>query len=141
MCWNYPLKSCGPGDVTAGSGKKYWFDLSGLGSHGTVQRSPSSFKHEKGEVRTRATSTTLAIAAPAVAAQWHPTKNGDVTPADVTYRTQKKYWWKCDAGQDHEWEARVSSRVGMNTGCPFCCGRKVSETNSLVKIAPAVAAQ
>ena len=30
-----------------------------------------------------------------IAKQWHPTKNGELTPFDVTPGTKKKVWWKC----------------------------------------------
>jgi hypothetical protein len=86
-------------------------------------------------------TNSLATLAPGVAAQWHPTKNGDVTPADITSQTHKKCWWRCDAGSDHEWEASPNSRVGRGTGCPCCNGNKVSVTNSLATLAPTVAAQ
>ena len=86
-------------------------------------------------------AASLAVLAPEVAAQWHPSKNGDVTPSQVMSKSNKKYWWKCEAGPDHEYEASPNHRVGSNTGCPFCSGRKVSATNSLAAVAPDVAAQ
>jgi hypothetical protein len=78
--------------------------------------------------------------APEVAAQWHATKNGDTTPADVVANANKKYWFTCDAGPDHEWEATLSNRVSSGSGCPCCAGRKVSVTNSLASLKPAAAA-
>jgi ribosomal protein L24 len=87
----------------------------------------------------------LAAIAPEVAAQWHPTKNVDVTPASILSGTSKKFWWNCNEGPDHVWEARVNDRVGIGnqkgTGCPSCSNRQVSVTNSLSTIAPEVAAQ
>ena len=47
---------------------------------------------------------------PEVAKQWHPTKNGDLSPKDFTHGTHKKVWWKCDKGDDHEWIAIIYSR-------------------------------
>ena len=44
----------------------------------------------------------LATVAPEVAAQWHLTKNGASTPADLVANSCKKYWFTCDAGPDHE---------------------------------------
>ena len=75
---------------------------------------------------------------PDVAAQWHPTKNGDVTPEMVMAGSEKKYWWRCKGG--HEWEARVGNRTRGN-GCPYCIGYKVSNTNSLASHYPYIAAQ
>ena len=61
---------------------------------------------------------------PELAKQWHPTKNGDLTPQDVTAGSGKKAWWKCpDCGG--EWEARVCMRRSQRTGCPFCINKKV----------------
>jgi hypothetical protein len=45
---------------------------------------------------------------PGLAAQWHPVKNGDLTPEDVTPGSKKKVWWLCEKG--HEWQARMSVR-------------------------------
>jgi hypothetical protein len=44
-------------------------------------------------------TNSLAILAPNVAAQLYPTKNGSVTPADVTSQTNKKYLRRCDRAQ------------------------------------------
>ena len=38
-------------------------------------------------------------------AQWHDSKNGDLTPADVSFGSQKKIWWQCSKG--HEWRVLV----------------------------------
>ena len=55
-----------------------------------------------------------------IAAEWHPTKNGDLTPADLTAGTHKKVWWICPKGPDHEWSASIVSRTNLKTGCPIC---------------------
>ena len=47
----------------------------------------------------------LAVTHPELAKQWHPTLNGDLTPFDVIPGTSKKVWWKCEKGDDYEWEA------------------------------------
>jgi len=48
----------------------------------------------------------LAVVKPALAAFWHPTRNGDLTPDAVTPGSAKKVWWRCERG--HEWQGRVS---------------------------------
>jgi superfamily II DNA or RNA helicase len=79
---------------------------------------------------------------PKVAAEWHPTQNGDVTPNQVVAGSNKNFWWKCQAGSDHEWRASAVSRTKENpTGCPYCAGKKVSITNSLATVFPQVAAE
>ena len=63
----------------------------------------------------------LATKAPAVAAQWHPTLNGRLTPEMVTAGSHRKVWWQCSLG--HVWKAAIYSRAGaQECGCPVCAG-------------------
>ncbi|MCH7599227.1 MAG: zinc-ribbon domain-containing protein [Myxococcales bacterium] len=32
---------------------------------------------------------------PKLAQEWHPTKNGELTPSDVVAGSHSKAWWKC----------------------------------------------
>ena len=57
---------------------------------------------------------------PKLAAEWHPTRNGDLKPSDVTAGSNQKVWWKCSKG--HEWKTTICSR-SRNHGCPHCSGR------------------
>ena len=58
---------------------------------------------------------------PRLAAEWHPTKNGDITPSDVLPNSNKKYWWLGLCG--HEWQSVLNSR-NQGCGCPICSKRK-----------------
>lgn len=78
---------------------------------------------------------------PHLVAEWHPTKNRDLTPSDVTIGSKKMVWWKCEKGADHIWEARVDSRAKAGNGCPFCSGKRVSSGNSLQNLNPDLARQ
>lgn len=60
----------------------------------------------------------LADLYPEVAKEWHPTKNKALTPSDVTYGSNKRYWWKCREG--HSWVAAVADRTVSEAGCPHC---------------------
>ena len=82
----------------------------------------------------------LATVAPEIAAQWHPTKNGELTPQQIGIGSHLRVWWKCKKG--HEWRAQIMSRKNRNSGCPVCAGRSVVlGVNDLETFAPAVAAQ
>ncbi len=54
---------------------------------------------------------------PELAKEWHPSKNGILTPADVTASSGKSVWWQCKYG--HEWKASVCNRKA-GRGCPQC---------------------
>ena len=77
---------------------------------------------------------------PDVAEQWHPTRNGSLTPADVKPRSMKKVWWQCPENADHEYEATLGNRAG-GKGCPYCSGRRINHTNSLAALRPDLAAE
>jgi len=75
---------------------------------------------------------------PALAKEWHPTKNGELTPYDVTPGSHTKVWWKCLKGEDHEWQASVKSR-NNGTGCPMCVNKTLVNSNSLATVNPELA--
>jgi DNA-directed RNA polymerase subunit RPC12/RpoP len=60
---------------------------------------------------------------PKLSREWHPTKNGCLTPRDVTIGSKKKFWWKCEKG--HEWQTAVCHRT-RGSGCPYCAGQAVA---------------
>lgn len=70
---------------------------------------------------------------PRLAREWHPTKNGDLSPKDVTSRSARKVWWQCEKG--HAWEAQVGNRF-MGTGCPYCAGKRPTQETSLASRYP-----
>lgn len=82
----------------------------------------------------------LASQRPNIARQWHPSKNGMLTPEEVTVRNDLSAWWRCDFG--HEWRATVANRTASKgTGCPVCSGSVViSGANDLLTIHPDIAA-
>lgn len=71
-------------------------------------------------------------------AEWHPTKNGDLTPKDVLPKSSKKVWWQCQKG--HEWQAVIAKRSN-GTNCPYCSGNKVCTDNSLQFLYPEIASE
>lgn len=82
----------------------------------------------------------LCITYPAIAAQWHPTKNGDLTPEDVTAGSAKKVWWQCEKG--HVWQAQIKNRTFENSGCPVCSNHVVlNGFNDFATVRPEIATQ
>jgi hypothetical protein len=73
---------------------------------------------------------------PDLAVEWHPMRNGQLTPSDVTPGSKRKVWWTCTRG--HEWQATVNHRSG-GTGCPYCAGQLVCADNCLATVNPTLA--
>jgi hypothetical protein len=59
---------------------------------------------------------------------WHPMKNGDLTPEKVTFGTTQSVWWLCHSCQ-HVWQENVNRRF-HGAPCPSCKQRKSEEMNS-----------
>lgn len=54
---------------------------------------------------------------PHLASEWHPIKNGILSPCQVGVGSHKKVWWMCQFG--HEWKADINNRH-RGAGCPDC---------------------
>ena len=56
---------------------------------------------------------------PDIAKEFHPKKNKNLSPFDVTYASDKIVWWKCKNG--HEWQKRVKDQIKIKTySCASC---------------------
>jgi hypothetical protein len=79
--------------------------------------SPKIKDKTTGSKKILSTENCLQTVNPNLAKEWHPTKNGSLTPKDVTPFSGNQVWWKCSSG--HEWKASVSAR---NSGqdCFYC---------------------
>lgn len=115
-------KELSPYEVLPGTGRKVWWRCTKDPNH-EYQASVLNRSHGKGcpicinfkVVK----SNCLATIYPELAKEWHPTKNGNLTPNDVVPGTNKKIWWKCSKGDDHVWQATGNHRM-YGTGCPKC---------------------
>ena len=71
---------------------------------------------------------------PQLVKEWHPTKNGELTPDDITHGSGKKVWWLCTKG--HSYEAKPNHRTGMKSNCPYCSGNRVNKENNFSVMFP-----
>ena len=133
---NTPLT---PENVTLSSNKKVWWICSKGHSYEMVIKNKTAGQgcpYCSGRYAIPGESD-LATLYPAIAAQWHPVKNGELAPQYVKPKSNKKVWWICDKG--HEWTAKVVDRVNGN-GCPYCSGRYVIRgINDLLTVNPELA--
>lgn len=82
----------------------------------------------------------LASRFPDIAVQWHPERNGNLTPGDITAYSNRRVWWRCPMG--HEYQAVVGARVTRGMDCPYCAGQRVLPGfNDLGTLEPKLAAE
>jgi hypothetical protein len=76
---------------------------------------------------------------PDIAGQWHPMRNGDLTPSQILSQSNKRAWWLCNQG--HEYEAIIANRVALGRGCPYCSRKRAGYGNDLASTSPGIAAE
>jgi len=130
-----------PRDVIAGSNKKYWWVCK---KGHEWQANPSKRIEGKGcpycsvPARKVCHENCLATLRPEIVSEWHPIKNGNITPKDVIAGSNKKYWWLCKKG--HEWKISPNGRR-RGSGCPYCSNNILCEDNCLATKFPEIAAE
>lgn len=80
----------------------------------------------------------LGVKYPHLIKEWHPDKNGQITPFNITYGSAKNIWWICENG--HEWQIAVKHR-SSGAGCNRCKWLKIAEKKSLAINFPDIASQ
>ena len=133
-----------PNDVTSGSKRKIWWQCEKGHEWNTTVNSRTSSKSKGNGCPYCAgqrvhIDNCLQTLNPKLSMQWHPSKNGNLTPNDVTVGSNKKVWWSCEKG--HEWEATVNNRTNAGSGCPFCTGKRACVDNSLQTLYPELSKQ
>ena len=139
----HPTKNQGlsPDEMTLGMRKEIWWrcqhghEWQTLLCNRTSQHSNCPYCSGK---RLKVGFNDLATTHPHLLNEWHPTKNGELTPQQVTRGLNKKIWWQCQKG--HEWEAILLNRAINQNGCPYCSNQRILEGyNDLTTTHPEIA--
>ena len=137
----HPIKNSNltPDKVTPGSNKKVWWKCDkGHDWQSSISHRNIGYGCPYCSGKRASKEYNLSVIRPELAKQWHPVKNGDLTPDKVTPGSNKKIWWKCDKG--HDWKSAISHR-NIGTGCPYCCGKRASKEYNLLALRPEIAKQ
>ena len=123
--WDYEKNNVLPSSVAPKSKNEYWWKC----QKGHSYKMAAGKKTSRGfgcpicsNSRVLKGYNDLKTTDPKLAEEWHPTKNGSLTPEMVTYGSGKKIWWLCPRG--HEWVATPHDRHNSRTGCPICSSRR-----------------
>lgn len=116
-----------PSAFSAGSGKRVWWrcGVCGYEWQALISNRTRNQGCPRCAGKIASADTSLSAICPGLAAQWHPERNGKLTPDDVTPGSNKSVWWLCEAC-GHEWQARIFSRSG-GRGCPCCAEKRRKE--------------
>jgi Zn finger protein HypA/HybF involved in hydrogenase expression len=114
-----------PHEIIAGTGKKLWW-LCSVCQHewsagGNSRSQGRGCPACSGKTVHSDGRNSMAVTHPELAAELHPTLNGELTASEVVAGTQKKLWWLCSVCEN-EWAALRNS--GKH-GCPSCSRRAI----------------
>ena len=131
-----------PENLTAGSDKKIWwfkpYDDPNTGNHFDFEWQVRIAERLHGDGCPFLSNQALwkgyndlQTTNPNLAAEWHPTKNGSLTPADVTAGSEQIVWWYLPYDDpitgkhfDFEWQAGIDHR-SLGNGCPYISNKAV----------------
>jgi hypothetical protein len=57
------------------------------------------------------------------------------------WSSARRVWWRCPSAPDHEWSAKINTRMSGNAGRPYCKGASVTGSNALATTMPALASE
>ena len=130
-------------DLTAQSGKTVWWQCSVNELH-EWNSSPNQRKANPScpycfNKKVLTGENDLRTKFPELAGEWHPQKNGSLSPSDVGAGSGKFAWWQCGLG--HEWRQKIETRT-RGHGCPYCTNLKAwPGFNDIATLNPVLAAR
>lgn len=122
--WHPTKNDIKPEKISEASSKKFWWKCKNNSEHEwlatvysrTVNKVPCPYC--SGRLITKENS--FGGKYPELAKQWHPTKNGILTPYEVFPSYSKKIWWVCLDYPEHEWQTKIKTRLETSGKCPIC---------------------
>jgi len=107
-----------PSDVLPGSRyMAYWKCKCGYEYKATVNHRTQGTGCPSCSGRVASERNSLSSLRPDLSREFHPTKNGCLTPNCISVFSDKEVWWVCSKG--HEWKMSTARRSRID-GCPYC---------------------
>lgn len=127
-----------PDMVPAGSNAKYWWKCDAASDHVWQAHVYSRTTRGAGcpfcSNRMVSKTNSLAKLYPKLMKEWHPVKNGNLNPSDLTSTSNERVWWQC-LKCSREWQTRIDFRTVKGQGCSSCNRRKSRITDEQIKLA------
>jgi hypothetical protein len=126
--WHTELnENLAPSDVVSGSRSKVWWQCSKHSNHAwKISVSARSGPKSAGcpicsNKQVLTGFNDLSSVRPEIAAEWHPTLNGEMNPQTIVFGSHTRIWWQCPNEAGHVYQTRLVSRTSSKqNGCPTC---------------------
>jgi len=110
-----------PENFSYGSAQEIWWQCEDNPEH--VWSEAIVFRTKKNSIECKLCkleANSLEVNFPEVAAEWHPTANGELKPSEISQSSGQKVWWQCSINPEHEWDAQVRNRTTNQSKCRDC---------------------
>ena len=133
--WNYDKNGeLKPTDVTLGSDKIVWWKCSKCNNEWQARinernrgtKCPICYREYLSKNRRNMSISvkgSLSETSPDIAKEWHPTKNTELSPNEVSSGSHDRVWWKCSKC-GNEWQVGIRYRCKGKGRCPKCKGKE-----------------
>ena len=124
--WHKSLnKELVPENFTYGSAKEIWWQCPDKKEHFWEEKILNRTKRGSLDCKIcEKEANSLQTIYPDIADEWHPTKNGDLKPSDVSKASGKIVWWQCLINPEHEWKADIRNRTINKSKCTDCSAER-----------------
>lgn len=130
--WQYEKNAsiCTPDSVSYGSKKKVWWKCKNCGHEWETTIYVRAKGHNCPVCAHRKVGTAISASlthygkndlesqAPQLLEEWAYDKNTEISPSTISYKSNKKVWWRCKRC-GHEWLASIQNRYN-GSRCPRC---------------------
>lgn len=114
-----------PEQFSYGSAQKIWWQCLDNQDHVWSETIVSRTKKNTNECKLcKIEANSLETNFPEIAAEWHPTANGELKPSEISQSSGQKVWWQCSINPEHEWDAQVRNRTTNQSKCRECASEK-----------------
>ena len=119
-----------PEDFSIFANKEVWWQCTKNNTHEWKMKIITRTKHLKDSPSCKfckIEKNSLSSNYPNVSKYWHPTKNGELCPKNITFGSRKVVWWQCTENMNHQWqkEVKLTTQRGDYVNCKFCNSLKV----------------
>jgi hypothetical protein len=121
--WNHEKNTLKLSDITFGSGRKVWWK--GACGHEWQAKVANRTTLKNGCYYCKSTSVVrdenrLSLRFPIIAAELHPSENGNIKASEIAFGSTKQLWWLGNCG--HEFFTSPNRRTSNDIGCIICNG-------------------
>ncbi len=133
--WDYDKnKELKPESLTKGSNKRVWWKCKNGHSYQSLVYHRTNGSGCRKCITYKRGKIPFFQDYPNLEKEWNYEKNKNIDPNEFTSGSNKIVWWICE--NKHSYECDIWRKSHRHSGCPYCRGTKVNQSNSLQSLRP-----